>query len=1223
MSFKRLKILRKISAIFLILLIAISNTLPALANGSIVGDNGGGGSGNAGYSDDYKAWSSSRQGYRFYIIDNNFIRVSPVYDFCFTDPAASGSNIEEAFKDTRFDEAGSPDMWQVLSIKKLAEVTGSSINDIPLPVKDNKGHGEELKAWLLRGLTGSGGVVIPHSSLNQGSSNVKQSNNKYNNNSTSNGTAQTGSQSALTKSYINMGKTAIQTANSTKNVAYNLTDKELQTCKNSLGIAEDLYDVYKSTAPDGLSGSDLHNYAMGRTYKALIKSGYNANQTAYIIKWVNMTAGQPSTVLSLPNIISRDILKQNIPLAGPSTTDESTSIENAPIIKLLGDNNSIQVPGFESAAEALFTGDYYLVIEPITWLNLGTAPGQYNSYRTYGSYYNIACRWQGNDNGGFYKSYMTSLGNNCLIVAQNHETSSGKEIQAVSVQTRNISQSVAEMNSKNPYLGLSMHIYTSGDMKGDYGVTIIKNYIDENGDIAKDNVIDVTDSTTYNIEDEGEYKVVQWQVSNSEPPEEIGTRAVWSDITAYSSVTNAGNSPQTVQLVEDDDKAIFIQLQINKKELPETEWILQESEISKMFDTTENPETMNPDTIDITMNELDSVHAHEYTCDGCEDTDEDGINDSCNGHTDYFDMELTDDIINLTLENSLRDKYPNLLALKGSFKDEIKPDVNQFTRPSTDVATETIENVQYKFIGHRGEDKLKLAKYKDENTSHIPVLSVLGYQAADKATSPSRNKPTYISNISFNLRVKDGSDIYTTSTCDRCGEPDTDEADTSEIDLNSKITVKVYRGQSTGVNQEYISKNPKYQINPNNNSCGRIIQESSMIKFYPNIRMTYMTLNSDKKDVYVLGDFERKVLPNSCAEIAWGSVEENLRITSNQWSTHASTMQLVGPNCGLPGGALFSVDTKTGNKRIVYFNTYQTIVPDDKEIQASTTIDTDEYTEEGARNEHEAFVMNGITTLENSYLKMYVNKNKDAENAWDGGIEVYNGANIKSLNNGSSTASTDSKYYFKQTSEGADLGTFDTNELGTNYIYHRVYSDTEGNVYYKSGTSLSQVLDNSVVNPIFGKKEVYNKNKLDEGARRVEARTLFIKKYMTAIERNTGNDTTASWNLGKDDGCWYNEAYKGIIVLEQVTQVEVGLVYPATRTTVMDTKLIPKQTTKSDRDENGKVKTDAFLFQFKSSLSENDPISTFKGQSVFMRNADLLFKSNKAYIINMTVQDLS
>lgn len=134
-------------------------------------------------------------------------------------------------------------------------------------------------------------------------------------------------------------------------------------------------------------------------------------------------------------------------------------------LNLLNNTAAIQVSGYASAMEAMSKGNYNLIIEPITWLHISTGSA-YESYKTYGSYYNIARKWVskgGKDSGSFYNSYMGSLGNNCLVVSRESKSMDGsKEIKPItSAVHRKISETVSLIEAG---YGLSMHMYSSSDL---------------------------------------------------------------------------------------------------------------------------------------------------------------------------------------------------------------------------------------------------------------------------------------------------------------------------------------------------------------------------------------------------------------------------------------------------------------------------------------------------------------------------------------------------------------------------------------------------------------------------------------------------------------------------------------------------------------------------------------------------------------------------------------
>ena len=109
------------------------------------------------------------------MIDNNFNRVSDVYDFYFSAPTSVG----EVIKETRFDSASSPSGHHNEGISELARLTNQSVSSIPYPVKDNRGHGEEFKSWFLKNMpsySGGGSTINPGASTSRPSNGSGSSN---------------------------------------------------------------------------------------------------------------------------------------------------------------------------------------------------------------------------------------------------------------------------------------------------------------------------------------------------------------------------------------------------------------------------------------------------------------------------------------------------------------------------------------------------------------------------------------------------------------------------------------------------------------------------------------------------------------------------------------------------------------------------------------------------------------------------------------------------------------------------------------------------------------------------------------------------------------------------------------------------------------------------------------------------------------------------------------
>jgi hypothetical protein len=118
---------------------------------SVNGSNSGGGTGGMSSSTNYKAWSSSHQGYRFYLINYNLERVTPVTDVYFTIP----SGVTTRLYTTRFDSASTPQSYRDMTLSEFKSYLVGCDTNIPYPVKDNEGHGDEFRKWFLHNLGSS------------------------------------------------------------------------------------------------------------------------------------------------------------------------------------------------------------------------------------------------------------------------------------------------------------------------------------------------------------------------------------------------------------------------------------------------------------------------------------------------------------------------------------------------------------------------------------------------------------------------------------------------------------------------------------------------------------------------------------------------------------------------------------------------------------------------------------------------------------------------------------------------------------------------------------------------------------------------------------------------------------------------------------------------------------------------------------------------------------
>lgn len=397
---------------------------------------------------------------------------------------------------------------------------------------------------------------------------------------------------------------------------------------------------------------------------------------------------------------------------------------------------------------------------------------------------------------------------------------------------------------------------------------------------------------------------------------------------------------------------------------------------------------------------------------------------------------------------------------------------------------------------------------------------------------------------------------------------------------------------------------------------GRMISTGKTVKFNPYIQMTYAGQDKVKHNVAVLSEYRREIYPNDYAEISYTKLTDNLLIQSQMWAldanltTQSSTRPWAGINQVLKGGAtIYLTDRETQTVRV---STYQTILEgESQDISEISGSGRGSLTTSDAITYHNEFVNSVKAVFEATEIEQWVSTDTSGEKPWDtsDGIKVYNNASLSRLNNGSARASSESKYYFHtdiDNVKNTQRNDLDVKVQGTNTITYRFYSDVYGNIWMsKNGGSGTKLLSKAQ-----GVDSLTNSE-----AKAINSRTYAVAKLVDAIERNTGNDTTAAW--ATEDGHWYNEAYYGITVYVQHTDIAVGITagINPTRMSVVDPKLIPKVTSKNDQG------TTAFSLAFRVDLTNLQALGTFKGTEIGIRDIEDMFESNVVYITNMTVDD--
>ena len=438
---------------------------------------------------------------------------------------------------------------------------------------------------------------------------------------------------------------------------------------------------------------------------------------------------------------------------------------------------------------------------------------------------------------------------------------------------------------------------------------------------------------------------------------------------------------------------------------------------------------------------------------------------------------------------------------------------------------------------------------------------------------------------------------------------------------------------------------------------------------------------------YVMGLYERGVEAYNFAEVLWEKPADedhpNLKLNSDQWSTHATVTQDVntlGWNYGgtvktpitvLPGGAIIRVgvdpDVKEQRVKLVSFQVMPSNEEQNKAAGANTVygaggkgtggleqvkatgggtyVDSSEKIPQAFQQKHEAYVNSFIELFEQKNLEQW--ENRDADESPFDGVKVYNDPSPSSLGDletaTDNKASSEDKYYFKmdaseenqgkhydRSKESSQESDLDVKVVGsgeddehdvlpyTKTGIYVAYADVKGNVH--------QVYNNHVLNGATA-----------GSAQAINERTMAYTNLCRAVERKTGYDTTKWGKMNNGTANWYSEAFDGITVIVQETDLVVSLKYPAERSQVYDPKLTAPNTGGQATLFNGgkDLSPQQKLDHYRSAAFRTNPYDdpdpdsdTGKNRvgtmdcDVYSDKLDQFFVSRRFYIPSATTQDL-
>ena len=767
-------------------------------------------------------------------------------------------------------------------------------------------------------------------------------------------------------------------------------------------------------------------------------------------------------------------------------------------------------------------------------------------------------------------------------------------------------------------------------------------------------------SPNITIEQESDYKVISWKTSTTYNPNIVSTKWESTVPATHKKSGNGSNLPKSIVLNEPAENTLYILLQkeirIDEEEI-DSNYIISESTITRQvrFSKPDSSEDMTK-IQDIEFNWISP--AHKNSCGG--HSYEDGKDSE--GHTKYSTAYCNwgtwkDDTLQFSLKNSQKEDYPDILATKAEWENVVTltgldKRFEDKTRTEVGEASFPIKDWDYACVLLRGKDKLTVADWKnkalgtEDANSDLAEVSESGFAIAN-TDSGERKKADYYEQF-IGYFEDDSTDKDTTraiSSGSGHGDCD-DDTQTASLESNLEVNVKVkletYSGSEDGGTNDStcntsVRKNLK--LLGFNKSTGKEVPSGGTVSFRPYIQMNYDTYTEYEKKAYVLGEHQRSLSPNDYAEISWNkSGTPNLKLDSLQWSTHASAVDFITKLLGydaltefkvLPGGATLSltIDKKAFQK--IQLTTYQCIVTGSGKEQIDTAGGSDgDLTEEKAIAAHEAYVLDVIDTMDKLNMEQWVTMDFESDSAWKTGSAVGPDINLKDAGHSNQKGSTEDKYYFRGEDEqsdranniyGAGEGDLDVypnpnkysdETLDTKVDYYTFFVNTYGEIRY----TVNDVYPNTDGDERKGK--LAN----DTTAKLINNRTHIIDKLKAAVELSTGDDTSGRSKTGT---AWYNEAFDGITVMVQKTDIEVGYREPMQRTSVLDPKLTQTQKNQKDMFNIEKYNMSQYRTKNRSDkYNKDNEIGMFKGYEIYMDEMNMIFWSQRFYIPNATVDDL-
>lgn len=551
---------------------------------------------------------------------------------------------------------------------------------------------------------------------------------------------------------------------------------------------------------------------------------------------------------------------------------------------------------------------------------------------------------------------------------------------------------------------------------------------------------------------------------------------------------------------------------------------------------------------------------------------------------------------------------------------------NNSTRSGTGANTQSLSQFNYITVLFRGQDHLTLADWKNtatgKDTSYLTNIaydSAYNFKSANTPQGTRKSGTEYTETFATKFVGKYTGNHQTTygATVGAYGKCSTTSTysfnDSSAYTIpNIKVNIQVFWAQG---------------VSPSASGTLPSTQTAGSATFYPYIRMRYDNNTLTDRKVYVLGQTRRTVTFYDYATVYITGGDKDLTITSNQWSTHSDAMSnILSEFSGrtlstteenrvkssvLPGGATLSLSVNSSNTRQIVVKTIQAYLTGSGKTQVDVTGGTNNLPTDRTQLEsiHTGLVSSVSGVASQAYIAQYICTGAKLNSSEMTGAQFVQPG--QEFTGNGTRFSTDSKYHFNSYTDSK----LNTHVNSPSYSTYTFYTDTMGNIRCsKNNTSPSETSGTIVCtkgsNTLTGGDSVM---------REIANKTGVILALRKGLVDNEGNDTEAPW---APDGKWYNEAFDGVTYLYAVSTIDIGIWDPLERSTVLDPKTTPTQSSK------GSFFTE-FNSSFFRSMINGGPtvnVGTFVNSNGKSRHLSLnfgdIYESKVFYIPNVTTQDL-